>query len=92
MEFENVKFRKSISFEDGVCREFLEIDSNSMFSKKCVLQKRNCFNPFFQSISYSLIVPIKIYFSPTFLKLWLHISDNIACVVGGTQYYQWVYR
>ena len=34
IEFDHVKFPVSISFEDGVLREFLEIDSNSMFSKR----------------------------------------------------------
>ena len=27
----------------------------------------------------------KVYFSPIFLKLWAHISDNIALVVGCSQ-------
>ena len=40
IEFGNVKFPKSISSEDGVWREFLEIDSGSTFSKKWVVQKR----------------------------------------------------
>ena len=33
IEFDHVKFPVSISSEDGVSREFFEIDSNSMFSK-----------------------------------------------------------
>ena len=34
IEFDHVKFPVSISSEDGVSREFFEIDSNSMFSKR----------------------------------------------------------
>ena len=34
IEFDIVKFPKSISSKDGVWREYLEIDSNSTFSKK----------------------------------------------------------
>ena len=33
VEFDNVKFLKIISTKDGVWREFLEANSNSMFSK-----------------------------------------------------------
>ena len=40
VKFDNVKFPKIISTKDGVWREFLGTDSNSMFSKKWVLQKR----------------------------------------------------
>ena len=69
IEFENVKFPKRISSKDSVWRGFLEIDSNSTFSKKGVPKKREFSN--------------QIYFSPTFWKSWVHISDNIAGVVGG---------
>ena len=42
----------------------------------------------FFSVSYSNVAFTKqIYFSPTFLKLWVHISDSIARVVGGAQYF-----
>ena len=34
IEFDNLKFPKSISSKDGVQRDFLGIDSNSMSSKK----------------------------------------------------------
>ena len=41
----------------------------------------------FFSVSYSNVAFTKqIYFSPTFLKLWVHIFDNIAGVVGDPQY------
>ena len=34
IEFDHEKFPADISSEDVVCREFLEIDNNSMFSKR----------------------------------------------------------
>ena len=34
IEFVHINFSASISSEDGVREEFIEIDSNSMFSKK----------------------------------------------------------
>ena len=46
--FDHAKFTANISSEDGVWREFLEIDSDS---EKWMLQKRNFSYPFFQSIS-----------------------------------------
>ena len=40
----------------------------------------------FQLISYNnVVVKNQIYFSPTFLKSEVFISDNIVCVVGGSQ-------
>ena len=42
-----------------------------MFSKNELLKKREFFNLFFHSISYKN-------------KSWVHISDNIAGVVGGS--------
>ena len=43
---------------------------------------------FFRSISYNNVVVTKqVYFSSAFLKSWVYISDNIAGVVGGPQYY-----
>ena len=43
---------------------------------------------FFQSISYKKVfVTKKIYFSLKFLKSLVHISNNIAGIVGGPQYY-----
>ena len=48
---------------------------------------------FFQSVSYNNVVIRKeTYFSPTFLKSWIHIYDNIAGVVGNPQYYYSGYR
>ena len=45
------------------------------------------FHTFFQSISYNNVVDTKqTYFSPTFLKPWVHISDNVVGLVGGPQY------
>ena len=42
----------------------------------------------FQPVSYNNVVGTKqIYFSSVFLKSWVHISDNIAGVVGASQYY-----
>ena len=42
----------------------------------------------FFSVSHNnLVVTKQIYFSSTFLKSLLHISDNIASVVEGPQYY-----
>ena len=87
IEFDNVKFHKSISFKDGVWREFIEIGSNSNFSKNKFF-KLWIFLVFF-SVSYNnVVITKKIYFSPTFLKLWVHISGNFAAVVGGPQYYR----
>ena len=54
-----------------------------MFLKKGVFQKRKFSFPF---------VRRQIYFSPIFLKSWVHISDNIAGVVGGSQYNYRGYR
>ena len=43
---------------------------------------------FFFSVSYNnFVVTEQIYFLPTFLKSWVHLSDNITGVVGGSQYY-----
>ena len=48
-----------------------------MFSKNELLKKREFFNLFFHSISYKNKSWVKI-------KSWVHISDNIAGVVGGS--------
>ena len=54
-----------------------------VFSKKLVLQKSEFSYPFFQLERYKNMVARKqVYFSRTFLNLWVHISDNIAGVVG----------
>ena len=88
IELDNVKFPKSISSNNGVSGEFLEIGSNSKLQKKLVLQKREFSYSLFQSISYNnLVVTTQIYFSPTFRKSSIHNSDNTAGVVGGAQYY-----
>ena len=87
IEFDNVKFPKSRSSKDGVWRKFLQIGSNSTFSKEWVLQKCEFCCTFFHSVSYNNVVVTKqIYFSHTFLKSWTHIFDNIAGVVWGPQY------
>ena len=40
------------------------------------------------SVSHNDVVATKqIYFSPTLLKSLIHISDNIAGIVEGSQYY-----
>ena len=70
-EFGNVKFSKSLSCKDGVF-------------KKISTSKREFSYLFSHSTSHNKVVVSKrIYFSPTYLKLWVHISDNIAGVVGG---------
>ena len=70
IEFDIVKFPKSISSKDGIWGEYLEIDSNSTFLKKWVLQKHEFSCPFFQSKSYNNVVVIKqIIFHPHF---WNH--------------------
>ena len=47
IEFDNVKFSKRIWLKDDLWREFLEIDSNSTFSKKNEYFKNvNIFNLF----------------------------------------------
>ena len=87
IEFENVKFSKNISSKDGVSRDFLGTDSNGTSSKKWVLQKREFSYTFFHSINYNNLVDTKqISFLPTFLKPWFHMSDNVAGLVGGSQY------
>ena len=65
VEFDNENFPKMISTNDGTWREFLETDSNSMFSKKWVPQKREFSYPFYQSINYdNLIVTKHVYVPP----------------------------
>ena len=55
--------------------------------QKMITSKTWIFLSFF-SVSYNNVVATKqIYFLSTFLKSWFHISDNIAGVVGGLQYY-----
>ena len=45
------------------------------------------FLSFFQAISYkNLVITRQIYFLRTFLKSWVHVSDDIAGVVGDPQY------
>ena len=41
-------------------------------------KKREFSYPFFQSIIYNVVDTKIIYFLTTFLKSWVHISDNIA--------------
>ena len=48
IEFDDVKFTKSTSSKDGVWREFLEIDSNSAFSK----------NEYFKNVSFLLFFSV----------------------------------
>ena len=65
VEFDNVKFPKILSTKDGVWREFLETDSNSMFSRKWVPQKREFSYPFYRSINCNnTVVTIHIYVFP----------------------------
>ena len=63
---------------------FLRLTTEYVF-KKWVLEKRE-FSYFFKSAN-NVVVTKQIYFSPAFLKSWVHISDNIAGVVGVSQYY-----
>ena len=63
---------------------FLRLTTKYVF-KKWVLEKRE-FSYFFKSAN-NVVVTKQIYFSPAFLKSWVHISDNIAGVVGVSQYY-----
>ena len=56
IEFDNVKFSVSISSENSVSREFLEIDSNSTFSNRWAPQKRKFSYPFLQSKSYNNVI------------------------------------
>ena len=58
------------------------------FQKKISTSKR-FFYYFLQSMKYNnVVVTLQINFSPTFLKLWVHISDNIEGVAGSPEYYQ----
>ena len=56
IEFDHVKFSVSISSENSVSRECLEIDSNSAFSNRRVLQKRKFSYPFLQSKTYNNVI------------------------------------
>ena len=63
----------------------MDIRWTLVFSRKEMRQKRKL-SYSFQLISYnSVVVKNQIYFSPTFLKSEVFISDNIVCVVGGSQ-------
>ena len=71
IEFDNVKFPKSISSKDGYQRGFLEIKISLSF---------------FSVISYNnTVVTKQIYFPPTFLKSWVHTCNNTAGVAEGRQ-------
>ena len=73
IEFYNVKFTRSVSSKDRAGREFLEIDSNSTFSKNKYFEDLNFLIIF--SVSYNNVVVTKqIYFSPTLLKSSVQIS------------------
>ena len=71
--------------------KFLRSTVKVRFPKNEYFRDVNFLILFFHSISYNNVVVTKqIYFSPTFLKSWVHISDNIAGVlglVGDAQYY-----
>ena len=54
-----------------------------LLSKNEYFKKVNFLVFFFQSISHNNVVSQNNLFSSTFLKLWVHISDSIAGVVGG---------
>ena len=63
IEFDHVKFPEYIKVSQVYYLKmvfkanFLRLNfSNSMFSKKLVLQKRKCPYPYFQSISYNNVV------------------------------------
>ena len=59
-----------------------------VFSKKMSTSETSFFLSFFQEINYiNVVVTKQIYFSSTFLKLSIHISDNIAGALGGPHYY-----
>ena len=63
----------------------MDIRWTLVFSRKEMRQKRKL-SYSFQLISYNnVVVKNQIYFSPTFLKSEVFISDNIVCVVGGSQ-------
>ena len=58
------------------------------FQKNQYFKKLELPYPFFQSIVYNNVVVTKqIYFLATLVISWVHISHNIAGVVGGPQYY-----
>ena len=70
-----------MEFEDN----FLGLTVAVRFQKNQYFKKRELSYPFFQSIVHNNVAVIKqIYF---FATSWVHISDNIAGVVGGPQYY-----
>ena len=64
--------------------KFLRLTVKVRFPKNEYFRNVNFLILFFHSISYNNVVVTKqIYFSPTFLKSWVHISDNTAGVLGG---------
>ena len=74
-----------MAFEENILRLTVTVRFQK---KKCALCNREFSYSFFQSISYNNVVVTKqFFFSPIFLKSWIHISDNIAGVVGGPQDY-----
>ena len=61
-EFGKVKLSKSISSKDGVWREFLEIDSNTVRFQKMSTSKREFFYHFFQSVIITWLLQNKFTF------------------------------
>ena len=80
-EFENVKFRKSISFKEVFAEISLRLTVAVCFQKSEWFKNVNFLILFFQLIIYnSVVFTMQICFSPTLLESWVHISDNIADV------------
>ena len=67
---------------------FLGLTVAVRFLRNQCFKNRDFSYSFFQPIVHNTVVVTKqIYFLTTFFISWVHISDNIAGVVGGQQYY-----
>ena len=68
---------------------FMSLTATVRLQKNEYLKNMNFLIHMFQSISCNNVVDGKqIYFLPTsWVKLWVHISNNAAVVVEGPQYY-----
>ena len=77
IEFVHINFSASISSEDGVWEEFIEIDSNSMFSKKWVLQKLKSFLPFFFSHYVKIMWLLGCFYMQRFPGFEENLAKNV---------------
>ena len=65
---------------------FLRMTITVRFQKMSALKRWNLLTDFLVS-SNNAVFTKQIYFSPAFFKLWVYIFENLAGVVGDSQYY-----